>query len=168
MPSPCDTVNAGRYAVRHNPWTYFPAEHADCARYDVGISALDAAASAGTLPNVGMVVPDLCHDAHDCPLGTADTWIADKVATAMSGPDWASGHLAIVITADEDDDHAVPDTDNRVLTVVISATQHHDVVTAPLSHRSLYGLFEDVLGVAHTEPSDVGSMAKAFGLPTGG
>jgi acid phosphatase len=165
MPSPCDTSSSGTYAVKHNPWAYFPAERADCQKYDVPVSALDTAVSSGSLPNVGMVVPDLCNDAHDCPLGTADTWITSKVATVMHGPDWASGHLAIVITADEDDGSAVPDTDNRVLTVVIHPSQNHHVVTTALSHKSLYGLYEDVIGVPHTESSSVGSMAQAFGLP---
>jgi acid phosphatase len=168
MPKPCDTSDAGRYAVKHNPWAYFPAERAGCRQYDVPVSDLDGAVSSGSLPNVGMVVPDLCNDAHDCSLGTADAWIAGEVATVMSGPDWASGHLAIVITADEDDDHLVPDTDNRVLTVVIHPSQDHHVVDTPLTHRSLYGLYEDVIGVPHTEPESTGSMAEAFGLPLGG
>ena len=165
MPSPCDTANAGRYVVKHNPWAYFPGEAADCRRYDVPLSALAPAVSSGELPTVGMVIPDLCNDAHDCPLATADDWVAGQVDTVMSGPDWASGRLAIVITADEDDDHGVPDSDNRVLTAVLHPSQDHHVVDSLLTHRSLYGLLEDVAGVAHTEPPDTPSMAKAFGLP---
>jgi len=34
-----------------------------------------------------------------------------------------------------------------VLTVLLHGSQHHDVVTRPLDHRSLYGLYEDVLGL---------------------
>ena len=165
MPSPCATSNAGRYAVKHNPWAYFPAEAADCRKYDVPVTALAPAVSSGDLPTVGMVIPDLCHDAHDCSLATADAWIAGQVETVMSGPDWASGHLAIVITADEDDDHGVPDSDNRVLTAVLHPSQDSHVVSTRLTHRSLYGLLEDVAGVTHTEPSDTPSMAAAFGLP---
>lgn len=167
MPTPCDTSSSGTYAVKHNPWAYFPSERADCQKYDVPVSGLDSAVSSGSLPDVGMVVPDLCNDAHDCPLSTADSWIAGKVAMVMSGPDWRSGHLAIVITADEDDSSSVPDPNNRVLTVVVAPDQQHHVVTAALTHKSLYGLFEDVAGVPHTEPSSVGSMAQAFGLKIG-
>jgi hypothetical protein len=167
MPSACDTSSSGRYAVKHNPWAYFPAERADCRRYDLPVTGLGTAVSSGSLPDVGMVVPDLCDDAHDCSLGTADAWIAGTVAKVMSGPDWASGHLAVVLTADEDDDHTVPDTENRVLTTVLHPSQHHHVVSTPLDHRSLYGLLEDVVGVPHTEPAGVGSMADAFDLPVG-
>src|SRR3954453_18709528 len=37
MPSPCAPTTTGRYAVRHNPWTYFadPASRANCQRFDV-------------------------------------------------------------------------------------------------------------------------------------
>jgi acid phosphatase len=109
-----------------------------------------------------MVVPNLCHDAHDCSLGVADDWIRAELGTVLAGPDWRSGHLAVVITADEDD----RSSDNRVLTVVVHPSQHGNVVTDRLDHYSLSGLYSDVLhapGLGHA-PS-AGSMAKAFGLP---
>ena len=55
MPSSCATANAGRYAVRHNPWTYHLDERADCERYDVPLPALADDVAAGALPDVGMV-----------------------------------------------------------------------------------------------------------------
>ena len=33
--------------------------------------------TTGSFPSVGLVIPELCHDAHDCGLATADTWVAD-------------------------------------------------------------------------------------------
>jgi hypothetical protein len=67
----------------------------------------------------------------------------------------------------------VPDDDNRVLTVVMHPSQDHHVVRTPLDHYSLYGLYEDVLGLPHDPESQAdtgdgsmaGSMAEAFGLP---
>jgi acid phosphatase len=168
MPTPCATENADQYVVRHNPWTYFVEERPQCEQYDVPMTEFAAAVRDGQLPDAGMVVPDVCHDAHNCALKYADRWLDDQLQTVFSGPDWLSGHLAVVVTADEDDDDLVPDTDNRVLTVVIHPSQHGDVVHAPLDHYSLYGLYEDVLGLPH-EPAQRGpSMAEAFGLPVTG
>lgn len=164
MPGNCHTENAGPYYVRHNPWTYFTSERAQCRRGDRSIGALAGDVAAGRLPNAGFVAPDACHDAHNCALSTADNWIADKVAMVMSGPDWRSGRLAIVVTADEDDTHS----GNVVLTVVLHPSQHHHVVTTRLDHYSLYGLYEDVLGLPHNEDHRAASMAAAFGLPLGG
>src|SRR4051794_29263659 len=65
MTRPCQLVDEGTYAVRHNPWTYFVDGRAACLQNDVPVSRLALDARAGTLPNAGLVVPDLVHDAHD-------------------------------------------------------------------------------------------------------
>ena len=74
MPRHCALVSSGRYAVKHNPWPYFVDERALCRKHDLPVAALGADVDGGTLPNAAMVVPDLCHDAHDCSLATADPW----------------------------------------------------------------------------------------------
>ena len=164
MPSTCSRTDGGiRYAVRHNPWTYFVDERALCARHDVPLTTLDADARAGNLPNAGMVVPNLCHDAHDgdCDLADADAWVRREVGAVLAGPDFTTGRLAVVVTADEDDGSR----DNRVLTTVFHRDQHHEVVDTPLTHYSLTRLYEQVLGApllgrARTAPD----MAAAFGV----
>src|SRR5665647_2155124 len=106
-----------------------------------GARASDVA--AGDLPTVGMLVPDLDHDAHDGTLATADEWLHAWLPGIMAGPDFLAGRLAIVVTADEDDGSA----GNQVLTVVIAPGVTHEVVTSPLSHYSLTGLLCEVAGV---------------------
>jgi hypothetical protein len=71
--------------------------------------------AAGNLPNIGWVIPDLSHDAHDGTLAEADNWLAGRLPAILSGPDFRSGNLAVVITADEDDN----DSGNKALTVVV-------------------------------------------------
>jgi phosphatidylinositol-3-phosphatase len=163
MPQSCSTTDGGSgYAVRHNPWAYFANERAACQRYDVPVDRLQEAIVQGGLPNVGMVIPNVCNDAHDCPLGTADAWFEGWMAKIFDGPDWRSGHLAVVLTADEDD----KSSDNTVLTVVIHPSQKANVVTSPLTHYSLTRLFEEVAGMPFLfSAASAPSMAKAFGLP---
>lgn len=161
MPGTCSRRNAGEYAVRHNPWTYFTDDAAACHKYDVPATRLAHDVRAGRLPNLGFVVPDVIHDAHDGTLGQADAWISGQIKLLTSGSDWRSGHLAIVVTADEDDHSG----NNTVLTTVASRYQQHQVVTTPLTHYSLTGFIDDVLhvdrlGSAATAPS----MAAAFGV----
>jgi len=162
MPQNCATNNGGSdYAVKHNPWAYFINERGDCQKYDVPIDQLDAAITGGVLPNVGMVVPNLCNDAHNCPLGTADTWFRGWMTKIFDGPDWRSGHLAVVLTADEDDQSA----GNNVLTVVIHPSQKGNVVTSALTHYSLTRLYEEVAGVPYLfDAASAPSMTTAFGL----
>jgi phosphatidylinositol-3-phosphatase len=168
MPSPCATEDGGdRYAVRHNPWTYFDDERAECDQHDVPLAALDADIASGDLPDAGMVIPNVCHDAHDddCDLADADGWLQGVVGSVLDGPDFASGRLAVVITADEDDGS----DDNLVLTTVVHPSLRGRVVDTPLTHYSLTRLYEQVLGApllrqAATAPD----LAAAFGLPIAG
>ncbi|HET8559392.1 MAG TPA: alkaline phosphatase family protein [Marmoricola sp.] len=164
MPANCSLTSGGNnYAVKHNPWAYFVDERGSCNTYDVPVGALGTDVADGRLPNAGMVVPNLQHDAHDGTLAAADAWLKKKVNMVRKGTDWTSGRLAIVITADEDDDHH----GNRVLTIVASrSTPHGRVVKKRLNHYSLTRLYDDVLGVGRLRHAKTAaSMTKAFGVP---
>lgn len=164
MPGSCATSSAGRYAVRHNPWTYYVGERAACSRYDVPVTALADDVRTGRLPDAGMVVPNLCDDAHDCPAGTADAWLRNVVGGVLAGPDFASGRLLVVITADEDD----RSQGNLVLTTLVNPQLQHVVVRSPLSHYSLSRLYSEVLGAAPLRKAgSAPSMVSAFDLSVG-
>jgi acid phosphatase len=164
MDTRCQLEPSGRYAVKHNPWAYFTDERALCQRHDVPLRRLGTDVDAGRLPAVGMVIPDLCNDAHDCTLARADGWLKKRVGRVMGGPDWASGHLAIVITADEDDrQHG-----NLVLTVVAHPAVDHAVVTTRLTHYALSRSYSQVSGadpIGHA--ADARSLLRQFGLRPG-
>lgn len=161
MVTPCQQANGGTYAVKHNPWAYFVDERDLCDEYDVPLDALGADIDQGSLPSVGMVVPDLCNDAHDCPLAQADSWLADQIDHVLHGPDWASGRLAIVVTADEDDQTQ----DNQILTVVANPAVTHAVATDPLTHYSLARSLADVAGVPPLgEAGTAPPLLESFGL----
>lgn len=163
MTSNCQRTSSYPYAVKHNPWPYFVDGRANCRRHDVPLSSLEHDVDAGTLPNAGMVIPDLVHDAHDSNLETSDAWIETQVKRIQTGPDWQSGHLAIVITADEDD----RTSGNKVLTVVASRYQERRVVTTALTHYSLTRLYGSVLGARYLgNAENAASMASAFGIHT--
>lgn len=167
MTSDCQQASSGRYAVKHDPWAYFtPAyERSHCASYDVPFTAFAGDVSAGRLPTVGFVIPNLCNDAHDCSLATADTWFEQRMQTVFAGPDWKAGRLAVVLTADESD---TADPTNTVLTVVIHPSQHGHVVSTPLTHYSLTRLCDDIAHAPHLKNAATApSLSAAFGLPLG-
>ena len=165
MPTSCALDDGGDdYAVKHNPWPYYRSERDLCRAHDVPASRLPEAVARGALPDAGMVVPNMCHDAHDCDLSVADGWIRSRMREILAGPDWRSGHLAVVITADTDDRNS----GNRVLTVVVHPSQHGNVVGRGLDHYSLSRLYSDVLHVPRLgHAASAASMSKAFGLPVG-
>jgi phosphatidylinositol-3-phosphatase len=164
MPRNCALMSAGRYAVKHNPWTYFVNSRRRCRSHDVPlgrprIGALHSDIRHATLPNVGLVVPNACHDAHDCSLALADRWLQRWLRQVLRGRDFTSGRLTVIVTADEDDGNAR----NKVLTVVLHAGMRHEVVRRPLTHYSLLGYLDQVLGVPLLGQATPG-FARAFGL----
>jgi acid phosphatase len=161
MPTPCALVDHYPYAVRHNPWTYFSAERDACGADDVDTSTFAEAARRDALPNVGLLIPDLLHDAHDGTLSQADAWLRVQLAPVLASPDFRSGRLVVVVTADEDDLHS----GQTVLTSVLTPRLDHVVVSARLTHYSLTRFIAQVLGVtALGQGRDAPDLASAFGL----
>jgi acid phosphatase len=169
MPDACRLTpdRATRYAVKHNPWAYFADDRTACRAGDTGTGFLDAA-RANTLPNVGMLIPNTCHDGHDggpsCDLHAADAYLQSQLPTVLASDDFTSGALVVVVTADEDD----RSSGNTVLTVVLHASLDGSGtrVSTPLTHYSLSRLCSDVVGAvplhrAATAPD----LAASFHLP---
>lgn len=169
MPANCTKTNSGNYAVRHNPWAYFPADGTACNSHDVPAGTVSSGALRkdvvnGTLPNVGEVTPNLIHDAHNASLAAADTWLKGWLKLIYASPDWKSGHLAIIVTADEDGHNA----GNTVLTVVLHPSQSHHVVHTALTHYSLNALLTQTGHAACIRNGcSAPGLATAFGLPRG-
>jgi phosphatidylinositol-3-phosphatase len=158
---PEPSTGTWEYAVRHNPWVYFASSRSACQAYDVPLAAFAGDVANNTLPNVGFLIPDLCDDAHSCPLQTADRWLEPQLTPVLGGGDFRSGRLVVVVTADEDDKHS----SNRVLTSVLSAALSGKVVDAPLTHYSLTRFIAQVLHVAPLrKAADAPDMRAAFGL----
>jgi acid phosphatase len=166
MGEPCALADSYPYAVRHNPWTYFSSQRDACRADDRDAASFVSAARADALPNVGFLIPDLQHDAHDGSLLAADAWLRAQLGPVLASEDFASGRLAVVVTADEDDRHA----GNTVLTAVLDSRLNHVVVDTPLTHYSLTRFIAQVLGVPPPDESaNAPDLASAFGLePAGG
>ncbi|MDQ2814446.1 MAG: alkaline phosphatase family protein [Actinomycetota bacterium] len=168
--SPCDTQGTALYAVRHNPWLYFRPEAADCRQYDLGFPGVTSGALAtdaknGTLPNVGLVDPNLTDDGHtpggQAGLANADKWLRKAIPMIQSGPDWKAGHLAIVITWDSGAALSTPTVDF----IVVAPTVSHLTVTTALNHYSLSRLMSDFGGSTPlSQAKSAPDMRKEFHL----
>ena len=168
MTSNCQTGGSGSYAPRHGPWPYWldSTERNGCSANDVPSGTTSSGnllndINAGSLPVTGEVTPNLCNDAHDCSLATADNWLAAWIPKVMAGSDYTSGRLTIIITFDEDDSSQ----GNKVPFVVIDPRVAGKSVTATFNHYSLTRWLENNAGVttlrnATTAPD----LRAAFGL----
>jgi len=164
MPAPCDQQDSGNYAVRHNPWAYIPAEAAACRAGDVPAGTpsggpLVSDVRAGTLPNVGLITPNLIHDAHDGTLGQADAFLRQWTPVIMSGPDWQHGRLAIVVVFDEGE------PGNHVPFVLIAPGLSGAVFTGPADHYALTRLIDEITGAPPLRrAAGAADVARPLGL----
>jgi phosphatidylinositol-3-phosphatase len=146
MPQPCDAGFAGEYDVNHNPWAYFPSEAVSCRANDVPAGtpaggALADVARGGALPDVGLITPNLLHDGHDGTLAQADAWLRGWVPVLMSGPDWRSGRLAIVVVFDEGE------TTEQVPFVLMTPGLSGVKISESANQYALTRLIDAVIGV---------------------
>ena len=167
MPAPCDHSDSGTYAVRHNPWAYIPAEAAACRAGDVPAGtpsgwALASDVRAGALPSVGLLTPNLSHDAHNGTLGRADAYLRQWIPVIMSGPDWQHRRLAIAIVFDEGE------TTNQVPFVLIAPGLSGTVIHQPLDHYALTRLIDTVVGAPPLRrAAGAPDLAQQLGLKVG-
>ncbi len=92
---------AGRYAKKHNPLLYFTdvASSPDRLRRIVPLGTFDRDLAAGRLPDFSLVVPDLCHDMHDCSIATGDAWLGTFLRPLLRSS--ALGNGAVFVVFDE-------------------------------------------------------------------
>ncbi|MBV8064587.1 MAG: hypothetical protein JOY73_03605 [Actinobacteria bacterium] len=160
MPVSCDLSDAGEYAVKHNPAAYYTGIRSDCRKWDVPFADLEAELASGRLPSFSFVTPNLCDDAHSCPLASGDAWLRLWVARIVDSPSFES--TVLFVTFDEGSAAS-----NRVPTVVVSpSTRPGTRSTARFDHYSLLRTTEQLLGLhrylAHA--GDAASMRAAFHL----
>ena len=107
MPAPCDPYNSGEYAVKHNPFLYYPKvtrDRAYCAAHDVPYSQFGQdLATTTTLPDYSFISPNLCNDMHDCPVATGDQWLAREVPHILQSPAFTQQNSLLIVTFDEGD-----------------------------------------------------------------
>jgi hypothetical protein len=180
MPRACRRTDAYPYVVRHNPPTYFPGVHG-CRRFDLPMGSLRGGRmarvlAAGRLPDLTVVVPDQCHNTHDCPVATGDRWLSRVVPRILRGPDYRAGRTALFVTWDEgaggrpgQSCRREPDRSCHIVTVVVSPTTRPG--TRSGTRFDLYSLLETtqrMLGVrpllGHAGDRRTRSMRGAFDL----
>ena len=168
MTTPCQVRSGGRYAVKHNPWVYFTSrtERAGCRRYDVPAGtptkgALHHDIAGRTLPTFGLLIPDLCNDAHDCSLSTADRWLHRWLGPLLASRDFRIGRLAIVVTFDEDHH----DANNSILTAVLHQRLHGRRVAERVDHDALSHAVSRLVGARPLRnAAKAPNLLAAFGL----
>jgi acid phosphatase len=100
----------------------------------------------GTLPTFSNIVPNLCNDAHDCSLTTADNWLKTNIAPLIASPVFQQDGLLIIVfdEAGGDSSHG----GGRVYWVAVSPKSKPNYQSTTLyQHPSTLRLILQGLGV---------------------
>ncbi|MDR2986786.1 MAG: alkaline phosphatase family protein [Nocardiopsaceae bacterium] len=127
----------GEYARKHAPWTDFtglpPAVNQPFSRF--------AAGGFASLPDVSFVIPDLCHDMHDCPVGTGDAWLRTHLSMYAA---WAQKHDSLlIVTFDEDDGSQ----SNHIATIFTGQQVRPGRYHTPINHYNVLRTIEEAYGL---------------------
>jgi len=139
------------YARKHAPWTNFanlpPTVAEPFSAFPTDFTAL---------PSVAFVVPNLCHDMHDCSIAAGDAWLSDHLGAYAT---WAQTHRSLLIVTFDEDDSAGP---NQIATIIVGqgvATAHDnttiDHYTVLRTIETCFGLPSLGIAAARTALADI-------------
>ena len=137
---------AGRYAKKHVPFLYFKNVLAKVSRlrHVVPLRQLSRDLAAARLPTFSLVIPDLCHDMHDCPVGVGDAWLGDFLKPLLRSQQLANS--AIFVITDEPPHDVRPEMPVPALALghVVLPGSNYSPTT---SHYGLLRTIEDTWGL---------------------
>ncbi len=131
---------AGTYVRKHNPAMSFTSVSGDPAGQCANIQPL---ARFDPNVNVAFVVPNLCNDAHDCSLKTADAFLKGFVPEVTGAAAWA--HTLLVISFDEG--KTSTNGGGRIFTAVMRPGLSGVVSSTSYTHYSLLRTIEELNGL---------------------
>ncbi len=131
------SFDGGLYHRRHCPWTDFDnLDHQNERPYaDLAQDIAD-----GNLPRLVFVVPNNCHNMHDCSVAVGDDWLAANVPPLLA----AIGPAGLLILT-WDEDYV---TDNHILVVFAGDQVKTDFVSSQtIDHFSVVRTICEALGI---------------------
>lgn len=141
--------DVGNFAIRHYPLAYMTDVLNSQAQLQnlVPFTQFATDLAAGNLPNYSWITPNLCDDAHNCPLSTADTWLQANIDPLIKNPAFQKDGLLIIVF-----DESASDNTNgggRVVCVLISPASSKLAFqsTTLYQHPSVLRLTLEGLGV---------------------
>ncbi len=133
----CDEGGSKLYRRKHNPWVDFDNVP---AASNQPFSAFPSDFS--TLPDVAIVVPNMCNDMHNCSVATGDTWLYDNMDAYVQ---WAKTHDSLFILTWDEDDFTV---DNHIPLIFAGADLVPATFSETVNHYGILRMLEDMYGLA--------------------
>ena len=153
--------DVGNYARKHNVFALLSdvANDSMQRRSLVPFTQFATDLANDALPDYANIVPNLCNDAHDCSLATADTWLQNNIAPLLASATFQRDGV-LIITFDEagsDNTHG----GGRIVWIVVSPKAKVQYQSTTLyQHESTLRLTLEALGITQFP----GAAAAAPGM----
>jgi phosphatidylinositol-3-phosphatase len=164
MPTNCSQVNSpdGLYFPKHNPFVYFGAITGNngtgstsgyCDSHVVPLTQFYTDIEAGDLPNYSFITPNICDDAHSCPLSMGDQWLSTFVPKVINSSSFAT--TALFITYDEGNTNDTTGGGGKVPCILVSPFAKPGYVSnVEYSHYSLLATVEAIFDLGNLGRND--------------
>ena len=163
--------SVGNYARKHNVIALLSDVVNDSAQRNnlVPFTQFATDLAGGHLPGYAFVAPNLCNDAHDCPLATADQWLQTNIDPLVKSATFQRDGLLVIVFDEAGGDNM--NGGGRVACVIVSPKAKRGYQGAGVyEHQSLLRLSGEALGLtalpnaAATAP-EMGEFFSTTGTP---
>jgi acid phosphatase len=133
-----ETCNVGNtYARRHVPWTDFSNVPPSVSKPFTAFPAGNFAA----LPTVSMVIPNVCHDMHNCSTRTGDAWVRRHLSGYAA---WAMTHHSLLVVDFDENDYG---PGNHIATIFYGGTVRPGRYGELITHYNVLRTIENLYGL---------------------
>ncbi len=127
----------GTYARKHTPWIDFT----NVPKADSVSFATFPQNDFNALPTISFVIPNLCHDMHDCGVATGDAWLKTNMSAYAT---WAKTHNSLLIVTFDEAQDGVP---NRIPLVLYGQPVVPGTYPQKVNHYSVLRTIENLYGL---------------------
>jgi phosphatidylinositol-3-phosphatase len=181
MPTNCSQANSpdGLYFTKHNPFVYFDSVTGDggagstssyCDSHVVSMDQFYSDLQSNNLPSLSFITPNICDDAHSCPLSKGDQWLSTLVPKIVASSSFSA--TALFIVYDEGSPNDSSGGGGRVACILVSPFAKAGYVShVEYSHYSLLATVEAIFNLGSLGRSDATATAMgdlftpAAGIP---
>jgi acid phosphatase len=154
----------GLYVAKHDPFVYFEditgnsgsgVTSGYCNAHVAPFTQFSKDLTSSNLPSYSFITPNVCNDAHSCPLSTGDQWLSTVVPKIINSSSFASS--ALFITYDEGSNSAGfgPNSGGQVACILVSPFARPGYASqVQYSHYSLLATVETIFHTGNLGRND--------------
>jgi hypothetical protein len=156
---PCDRGAHGMYAARHVPFVWYQSVVGNpefCAQHVVPFEQFNTDLAADSMKYM-WITPDLCNQAHDCPIATADAWLSQVVPRILASPGYQRGGVLFILFDERGNS-------SRLLPAIVASPllRVRGLQGEVFGHRSYLATVQDMLGLPRLATTE--GVASMVGL----